>query len=362
MKQQPPHDPGATSGGDHPDVESSDPGKLVGEEGGNEVASTAEFTSDDCAIKTQRLTKIYNEGSGTESLCAVYALDLSIPKGEVYGLIGPNGAGKSSLMRIIATLLTPSFGTVSVHGFDSWTDREELCRILGYMPELFHLYEELTVEEYLDFFAGAYGVPRARRKKTIDDVIELTDLGVRQGSPTGNLSKGMKQRLLLAKTLLHDPEVLLLDEPTSGMDPQARIEFRNIVKVLAQMKKTIVISSHILSDLSSLCTSFGIMEQGVMRVDGSFEDVANELAIPDRVEIDYFGPAQSVSRVLEELELGSTPEFGDGTVSFDFQNDDQALSELLKKLVDGGVPLTRFVRRKCDLEEIFLQIGADQVQ
>ncbi len=361
MNQQPLNDPGASPGDFSSKPEFSESGHLGGETDGTKVDSPTELNPDDCAIKTERLTKIYNEKGG-ESLCAVHLLNLMIPKGEVYGLIGPNGAGKSSLMRIMATLLTPSYGSVTIHGYDTWRHRQEVCGILGYMPELFHLYEELTVEEYLDFFAGAYGVPRARRKKTIDDVIELTDLGIRQASRSGSLSKGMRQRLLLAKTLLHDPEVLLLDEPTSGMDPQARIEFRNIVKVLAQMKKTIVISSHILSDLSSLCTSFGIMEKGVMRIDGSFEDVAKELALPDRVEIDFFGPAQSVSKVLEELDVGSTPEFGSGTVSFDFQGDDQALAEILKKLVVGGIPLTRFVRRKCDLEEIFLQIGADQVQ
>ncbi len=314
------------------------------------------------AVRISHLSKVFQDERSREEIVAVRNLDLQIRHGQIYGLIGPNGAGKSTLMRIVATLLAPSFGSVEVCGHDSFTEREEVCRKLGFMPELFNLYEELTVEEYLDFFAAAYGVPRERRARVIDDVIELTDLGVRRKSLSGTLSKGMRQRLLLAKTLIHDPEVLILDEPTSGMDPQARIEFRNIVRTLARMGKTIIISSHILPDLSSICTAFGIMERGSMRVSGTFEEVAGALRMTAKVEIGFLSAPQTVFAFLDRIPEAIAPKLGDGKVEFGFEGDEAALAELLRRFVNEGITVTRFVRRECDLEEIFLQIGADRVQ
>jgi len=313
-------------------------------------------------VRVERLTKIYEEERSDREIVALRSLDLQIPRGQIYGLIGPNGAGKSTLMKIIATLLPATFGRVEVCGHDTWSDREAACRELGFMPELFHLYEELTVEEYLEFFAGAYGVPRARRKRTIEDVIELTDLGVRRRSLSGALSKGMRQRLLLAKTLIHDPTVLVLDEPTSGLDPQARIEFRNIVRTLSRLGKTVIISSHILPDLSTICTAFGIMERGEMRVSGTFEEVTRTLRMTARVEIGFLGGPQRVSAIVERIPEAIAPKLGERTLEFGYEGDEDALAKLLRRFVEEGVPVTRFVRRECDLEEIFLQIGADQVQ
>jgi len=313
-------------------------------------------------VRIERLTKIYEAERSEGEIVAIRSLDLQVPRGQIYGLIGPNGAGKSTLMKIVATLLAPTFGRVEVCGHDTWTDREAACRELGFMPELFHLYEELTVEEYLEFFAGAYGVPRERRRRTIEDVVELTDLGVRRKSLSGSLSKGMRQRLLLAKTLIHDPSVLILDEPTSGLDPQARIEFRNIVRTLSRLGKTIIISSHILPDLSTICTAFGIMERGSMRVSGTFEEVTRSLRMTARVEVSFLGGPKRVSSIIERLPAAISPKLGDRTLEFGFEGDDEALAALLRRLVDEGVGVTRFVRRECDLEEIFLQIGADKVQ
>ena len=314
------------------------------------------------AIRIDRLRKVYEAEKKGTPIVAVRNLSLEIPKGEVFGLIGPNGAGKSSLMKIVATLIPPSFGRVEVCGFDTWSQREEVCRRLGFMPELFYLYEELTVEEYLEFFAGMYGVPRANRKQIIDDVIELTDLGVRRESLSGSLSKGMRQRLLLAKTMIHDPEVLILDEPTSGMDPQARIEFRNVVKVLARMGKTIIISSHILPDLSSLCTSFGIMERGTMRISGTFDEVSRELRMVDRVMVDFLGPPKPVVDLVESWEEAQGPKLRGSTIDFGFDGSEEELARILRRFHDSGILVTRFVRQKTGLEEIFLEVGADQVQ
>ena len=324
--------------------------------------SGSETPARELAVEIGQLTKVFHPQQGSSRIVALRSVDLQIPVGEVFGLIGPNGAGKSTLMRILATLEPPSFGWAKVRGRDTWEEREEVCRILGFMPELFHLYEELKVEEYLDFFAGAYGIPAAHRARTIDDVIELTDLGVRRKDYCGSLSKGMRQRLLLAKTLIHDPDLLILDEPTSGLDPQARIEFRNIVKTLARMGKTIIISSHILPDLSSFCTSFGIMERGVMLIHGDFETVSRSLRLVDRVEVDFLGPAGPVLEVLEKIEGAAKPKLGDGTVEFGFEGAPEDLARCAKAFHTAGIPITRFVRSKTDLEEIFLRIGAEKVQ
>ena len=326
------------------------------------VDDSPESNSLDIAIRIDHLRKVYEAEKKGTPIVAVRDLSLEIPKGEVFGLIGPNGAGKSSLMKIVATLVPPSFGRVEVCGFDTWSQREEVCRRLGFMPELFYLYEELTVEEYLEFFAGMYCVPRAERKQIIDDVIELTDLGVRRESLSGSLSKGMRQRLLLAKTMIHDPEVLILDEPTSGMDPQARIEFRNVVKVLARMGKTIIISSHILPDLSSFCTSFGIMERGSMRISGTFDEVSRELKMVDRVQVDFLGPPKPVVDLVEGWEEAESPKLRGSTMDFGFDGSEEELAKVLRRFHDAGIPVTRFVRQKTGLEEIFLEVGADQVQ
>jgi len=313
------------------------------------------------AIEVEGLTKIYGADGGDSPIHALRAVELRVPRGEVFGLIGPNGAGKSTLMRILATLEIPTFGRARVLGEDTWTSRLRICRQIGFMPELFYLYQELRVEEYLAFFASAYDLPPAGRAKAVEDVIELTDLGVRRDSFCGSLSKGMRQRLLLAKTLLHDPELLILDEPTSGMDPQARIEFRNIIRTLSKLGKTILISSHILSDLSAFCSSVGIMEQGRMRVSGTVEEISRALALVDQVQVGFLGPPGPLLDALEEFEGASVVELRDGCVRFGFEGSEEGLARCLKTLVGCGIPITRFEHRRSDLEDIFVRVGADQV-
>ncbi|MBI3862649.1 MAG: ABC transporter ATP-binding protein, partial [Planctomycetia bacterium] len=212
-------------------------------------------------------------------LAAVRGISLQIPRGEVFGFIGPNGAGKSSTIKVLATLLRDFTGKVKINGLDVLWRPQAVREKIGYVPDFFGVYEDLTVEEYLHFFAAAYRIDRAKRKAIIGDVLELTDLTHKLNSPVDALSRGMKQRLSLARVLLHDPDLLLLDEPASGLDPRARIEMRELLKALKEMGKTILISSHILHELSQLCTRIGIIEAGKMVAQGSVNDIYRHLGV-----------------------------------------------------------------------------------
>ncbi|MEM7164501.1 MAG: ABC transporter ATP-binding protein [Planctomycetota bacterium] len=314
------------------------------------------------AVQTEGLTKVYAAAAGSPAVRALDGLNLEIRQGETFGLIGPNGAGKTTLLRILSTLLAPTRGRALLAGHDCAEDRLAVCKQVGFMPELFYLYEEMKVWEYLEFFAGCYGIPLRERGKAIDDVIELTDLGVRRDSYCETLSKGMRQRLLLAKTLVHDPEVLILDEPTSGMDPQARIEFRNVIKTLAKMGKTTIISSHILSDLASFCTSVGIMEKGQMRVSGTISELQDALHVRSEIEVSVVPGDHDPIDVLRGQDGVSRARRVDGAVIFGFDGSDERRAEILALLVRSGIKVTDFHERRSDLEQIFLQVGATEVQ
>ncbi|MFQ5655566.1 MAG: ATP-binding cassette domain-containing protein [Planctomycetota bacterium] len=314
-------------------------------------------------ISIRGLRKVYRPSSAREKpVVAIDELDLEIPAGEIFGLIGPNGAGKTTLLKLLATLIPPSCGALSVAGFDCDREREQVCGRIGFMPETFSLYEDLSVEEYLEFFASAYGVPSHARRKTLDAVIELTDLGVRRASATGTLSKGMRQRVLMAKTLIHDPEVLLLDEPTSGMDPQARIEFRNVVRTLGKMGKTIVVSSHILHDLSAICTSFGIMECGRMRLSGSLAEVTRRLEMGSRIEVEFLPGGPDPLSLLEGFDGVKSPEMSQNRIVFAFRGPPEQKAEILRRLIERGVSVTHFIEKASDIEDVFLKVGATRVQ
>lgn len=316
------------------------------------------------AIETHSLTRTFDSAAtGSDPVHALRGLDLRVRCGEIFGLIGPNGAGKTTLMRILATLEEPDTGWARVGGYDCHAQRIEVCRRVGFMPELFSLYEELKVWEYLEFFAGAYQVPPPEIRKTVDAVIELTDLGIRRDSFTGTLSKGMRQRLLLAKTLIHDPEVLILDEPTSGMDPQARIEFRNLIRMLGKMGKTIIISSHILSDLSEFCTSIAILEQGMVRAHGTIAELQHRLQLKSSFEISYIVDGVDPRQVLASWDGLLDVKRREGRVTFQLQDSsDEVRAKLLAALLAGGVRVTGFTEHRSDLEDIFLQLGATKVQ
>ena len=217
-------------------------------------------------IETNDLTKMYGE------LYALNRLNLTLNQGDVYGFIGPNGAGKTTTMRILATLLNPSWGEATVCGYSIYTGSKEIRRVIGYMPDFFGVYDDMKVIEYLEFFASAYRIKGPARKKICEEVLELVDLTYKRDALVTSLSRGMTQRLGLARTLLHDPQVLLLDEPASGLDPRARIEMRALLKELRNMGKTILISSHILADLADLCNKIGLIERGKLLYAGGLKE------------------------------------------------------------------------------------------
>ena len=222
-------------------------------------------------IETNDLTKMYGE------LYALNRLNLKLQQGDVYGFIGPNGAGKTTTMRILATLLNPSWGEASVCGYSIYTGSKEIRRVIGYMPDFFGVYDDMKVIEYLEFFASAYRIKGPARRKICEEVLELVDLTYKRDALVTSLSRGMTQRLGLARTLLHDPQVLLLDEPASGLDPRARIEMRALLKELRSMGKTILVSSHILPELADICNKIGIIEQGQLLVNGAVTDVMKQV-------------------------------------------------------------------------------------
>jgi ABC-2 type transport system ATP-binding protein len=222
-------------------------------------------------IETRDLTKMYGE------LYALNRLTLKLERGDVYGFIGPNGAGKTTTMRILATLLNPTWGEATVCGYSIYNNAKEIRRLMGYMPDFFGVYDDMKVTEYLEFFAAAYRIRGPARRRKVDQVLELVDLGYKRDALVTSLSRGMTQRLGLARVLLHEPQVLLLDEPASGLDPRARIEMRGLLKELRNMGKTILVSSHILPELADICNKIGIIERGVLIFDGDLQSAIQQV-------------------------------------------------------------------------------------
>ncbi len=232
---------------------------------------------------------------------AVRGISFNIPRGEVFGFIGPNGAGKSSTIRVLATLQKEFEGRVRINGVDVRRNPGKVRTMMGYMPDFFGVYEDLSAREYLHFFAAAYKIPVNKRASIVDDVLQLTDLTTKIDSAVDSLSRGMKQRLALARVLLHDPDLLLLDEPASGLDPRARIEFRELLKALQEMGKTILVSSHILHELAQFCTRIGIIEAGRMVAEGSLNDIYRLLSIQRVVHVQIVGELAPIAKGLRAL-------------------------------------------------------------
>lgn len=307
-------------------------------------------------IKTYGLTKRYGD------LTAVHPLDLEIREGDIFGFIGPNGAGKTTTIKMLATLIRPTDGYAEVCGFNVIKDVDQVKHVIGYMPDYFGVYDDMKVWEYLDFFAMAYKIDPARRPKIIDDVLELTDLTVKKNDYVEALSRGMKQRLCLAKTLVHDPKVLLLDEPASGLDPRARIEMRELLQELRRMGKTILISSHILTELADFCNTVGIIEQGKLLVSGPIEDIMQRLHGARVIEIKVKSDVGHASGVLQAFSGVQRIET-DGEnlrVYVDFELVDT--SPMMETLVKEGIRVSSFRELEVDLEDIFMRITKGAVQ
>jgi ABC-2 type transport system ATP-binding protein len=280
---------------------------------------------------------------------AVRELGLTIPRGEIFGFIGPNGAGKTTTIKVLATLLKPTAGGVMVSGVDVARHPEKVRRLIGYLPDAFGVYEDLTVREYLHFFAAAYRLDVARREQGVLDVLALTDLTGKVDAQVDSLSRGMKQRLGVARILLHDPELLLLDEPASGLDPRARIELRELLKELQRMGKTILISSHILHELSQFCTRIGIIEAGRMVAEGSLDDIYRKLDLKRVVHIQSSNLTPELCDRIRGLPgVVSVQESAD-RLSVSIREDELPLEDLSAALHAFGIRLRMFQPEAMDM-------------
>ncbi len=287
---------------------------------------------------------------------AVKGISLDIPKGEVFGFIGPNGAGKSSTIRVLATLQPKFRGMALVCGLDVTSQPQQVREKIGYMPDFFGVYEDLTALEYLHFFAAAYKLPTSRRKGVIDDVLALTDLTHKADSPVDGLSRGMKQRLALARVLLHDPDLLLLDEPASGLDPRARIEVRELLKALKEMGKTILISSHILHELSQLCTRIGIIETGEMVAQGSLNDIFQQLHLKRVIHLRLESPAEDLETRVRKIPGVDSVESQVDRWAIRLREDELSVADFHQALVEEKARITMFQPEAMDMETAFMKL------
>jgi ABC-2 type transport system ATP-binding protein len=302
-------------------------------------------------IEVTNFTKRYGD------FVAVDDLSFTIGKGEVFGFIGPNGAGKSTTIRFLATLLRPTAGEGRVAGHSVVDDPMAVRRVIGFMPDDFGVYDGMKVWEFLDFFAVAYEIPYTYRKKIIGEVLELLDLTHKRDDYVNGLSKGMKQRLCLAKTLVHDPPVLILDEPASGLDPRARLEMKALLNELRGMGKTILVSSHILSELADFCTSIGIIERGKLLAAGSIQQIQRQLRSHRVLKVHVLD--ESVTRASEILRAESgvgTVESFDHTLTAEFEGQDEDMARLLGRLISNGIAVQSFSEEPLSLEEVFMMI------
>ena len=293
---------------------------------------------------------------------AVAGLDLAVAAGEIFGLVGPNGAGKTTTLRILATLLTATSGHAEIAGIDVRRNPDDARRVLGFMPDVFGVYDDMKVWEYLDFFARCYGIPASRRRRMIGDLLELVDLGDKRDAYVQSLSRGMQQRLCLAHTLVHDPEVLLLDEPASGLDPRARVELRELLRELRALGKTIVISSHILPELEELCTSVAIVDHGQVLVHGRVSDIERRLRYGAVLRVTVLGTDSALAAARDHFaadpRVASAAVLDSRVIEIGFRGDDEEAAQLLAGAVSAGIRVSSFARAASDLEELFLQMTA----
>jgi ABC-2 type transport system ATP-binding protein len=296
------------------------------------------------------------------NLTAVKDLSFQLDQGDIFGFIGPNGAGKTTTIKILATLLRPTAGRAAIDGIDVVADPEAVRGIIGYMPDFFGVYDDIKVWEYLDFFAAAYKIPRARRPGIIDDVLELTDLTVKKEAYVEELSRGMKQRLCLAKTLIHDPKVLLLDEPASGLDPRARIEIKELLKELKSMGKTIIISSHILPELADFCNKIGIIEQGELVVSGDVQAIMQQVSGGRVYELKVVEDPEGATTMLQERPDVRGVKAVDGALKIEYTGDPAEVYQLLRDLLEAGFKVQSFSEQETDLEDIFMKVTRGAVQ
>lgn len=308
------------------------------------------------AVETTNLTRRYG------AMTALSSLDLRVERGDLFGFIGSNGAGKTTTLRILATFLTPSEGQAKVLGHDVVRDADAVRHIIGYMPDFFGVYKDMEVTEYLDFFGACYKIPSAKREGTVRDVLELVGLSEKRGALIGALSRGMQQRLGLARVLIHDPQLLLLDEPASGLDPRARIEMMAILQELQRMGKTIIISSHILSELQSLCNRVAIIERGELIYSGSVTGVADQMNDEVAVWVRLNSDLGAAVTMLEACAEVASVEEVEGRLRLVMSSGNSDISPVAETLVRGGAKLVELREDTLDLEEVFLRVTKGETQ
>ena len=301
-------------------------------------------------IEAVKLTKHYGK------FVALKDLDLEIEQGDIFGFIGPNGAGKTTTIRILATLLEPTSGHASIDGHSVAKEPYEVKKILGFMPDEFGVYDGMRLREYLDFFGAAYKIPQRKRASIIDDVLQLTDLTSKADDFVSAFSRGMKQRCCLAKTLIHDPKVLLLDEPASGLDPRARIEMKELLKTLCTMGKTVLISSHILSELGDMCNKIGIIEHGELLAAGEVGEIMERVREVQELRIEVFEGVDLAESILKDAPGISDLERAGDVLQMQSRLGRAELAGLHGRLLDEGVKLLFFEQDKGTLEDVFLSV------
>src|SRR3989441_8447449 len=308
------------------------------------------------AVQMFALTRLYG------SMIALNALNLVVNRGDLFGFIGSNGAGKTTTLRILATFLAPSAGTAQVLGHDVVRDADAVRHVIGYMPDFFGVYKDMEVTEYLDFFGACYKIPSAQREKTVSDVLELVGLSEKKGALIGALSRGMQQRLGLARVLIHDPQVLLLGEPGSGLDPRARIEMMAILQELQRMGKTIIISSHILSELQTLCNRVAIIEKGKLIYTGPVQGVRDQMSTGRVVWVRVASDAAQALGLLKARTEVTDATAEDGAVKVTLASHDTDHSIVADALVRGGARLVELREDELGLEEAFLRVTRGETQ
>jgi ABC-2 type transport system ATP-binding protein len=305
-------------------------------------------------VSTTGLLKRY------DSTVAVSGVDLEIEEGEIFGLVGPNGAGKTTMLRMLATLLEPTSGDALVAGESIRRNPQGVRRVLGYMPDAFGVYDDMKVWEYLDFFGRCYGLKPAQRKRMIGDLLELVDLTEKRDAYVLSLSRGMQQRLCLAHALVHDPKVLLLDEPASGLDPRARVELRELLRELRTLGKTIVISSHILPELEELCTSVAIVDHGRVLASGTISDIGRKLRIGEVLRVRVLGDGASTEAARAWFEgrsdVASATTDLSGQIEIGFRGDEAGAADLLAAAIRAKIAVASYSPAATDLQELFLQV------
>jgi ABC-2 type transport system ATP-binding protein len=308
-------------------------------------------------LEVKELRKTYGP------LTAVNGISFSLQPGDVFGFIGSNGAGKTTTIRMLATLLEPTSGTATLNGVDILQDPMQIRRMIGYMPDFFGLYDDVKVWEYLDFFATIYSVPKKQRNEVIDNVLELTDLSMKRDAMVQSLSRGMQQRLCLARCLVHDPAMLLLDEPASGLDPRARAELKELITELGRMGKIVIVSSHILPELAGFCNTVGIIERGNVLAFGPVEKVVQGMQMSRIIRVRLISALDTAASLAKDQPgVLNAETSGDGEVRLEFTGDQEQQANLLDHLVKAGHRVIGFHEEEADLEDVFLKLTTGAVQ